>query len=163
MHFTGAEVGRPLLLDEDVQAGVQLCLHQQEGLPDGWGGESWFSRGFQCFPEQAWPYYAAAAELAALSMFMLSSTDPGKGCLRRPCSQHSNVYKYWTIGAGYLSALWCRPWLLSRLPLDPSINLHPPFPFTQHATELGEFAGMFQNYDEFSWKSKEQKPWSAWK
>ena len=33
--FKGEEVGRPLLLDEDVQAGVQLCLHQQEGLPDG--------------------------------------------------------------------------------------------------------------------------------
>ena len=39
----------------------------------------------QCFPEQAWPYYAAAAELAALSMFMLSSTDPGKGSLPRSC------------------------------------------------------------------------------
>ena len=33
--FKGEEVGRPLLLDEDVQASVQLCLHQQEGLPDG--------------------------------------------------------------------------------------------------------------------------------
>ena len=42
---------------------------------------------FQCQPEQAWPYYAAAAELAALSMFMLSSTDPGKGSLPRPCSR----------------------------------------------------------------------------
>ena len=42
---------------------------------------------FQCQPEQAWPYYAAAAELAALSMFMLSSTDPGKGSLSRPCSR----------------------------------------------------------------------------
>ena len=98
--FIGAEVGRPLLFDEDVQAGVQLCLHQQEGLPDGWGEETWLSRGFQCFPEQAWPYYAAAAELAALSMFMLSSTDPGKGCLPRPCLQQSNVYKYWTIIMG---------------------------------------------------------------
>ena len=48
MHFTGAEVGRPLLLDEDVQAGVQLCLHQQEGLSDGRGGDLLFSLG-GCF------------------------------------------------------------------------------------------------------------------
>ena len=27
--------------------------------------------------DEAWPYYAAAVELAALAMFMLSSSEPG--------------------------------------------------------------------------------------
>ena len=51
------------------------------------------SESFQCFSDQAWPYYAAAAELAALSMFMLSSTDPGNGHLvsyRRAVSINGN-------------------------------------------------------------------------
>ena len=28
--------------------------------------------------DEAWPYYAASVELAALSMFMLSNIDPGQ-------------------------------------------------------------------------------------
>lgn len=28
--------------------------------------------------DEAWPYYASAVECAALSMFMLSSTEPGE-------------------------------------------------------------------------------------
>ena len=47
-NVIGAEAGGPLLLDEDVQAGVQLCLHQQEGLSDGRGGDLLFSLG-GCF------------------------------------------------------------------------------------------------------------------
>jgi hypothetical protein len=29
--------------------------------------------------DEAWPHYAAAVELTALAMFMLASTDPGRG------------------------------------------------------------------------------------
>ena len=39
--------------------------------------------------------------------------------------------------------------------LSPS-TLTPITPFpSEHLAEAAEFAGMFQNYDEFSWKSKQ--------
>jgi len=45
--------------------------------------------------DEAWPYYAAAAELAALCMFMLSSTDPGKKY--RPDYMEDAIAKYLTL------------------------------------------------------------------
>ena len=38
--------------------------------------------------DEAWPYYAAAVELAALAMFMLSSSEPGNtGWGQEMCSK----------------------------------------------------------------------------
>jgi len=45
--------------------------------------------------DEAWPYYAAAVELAALAMFMLSSTDPGKKY--RPDYMEDSITKYLTL------------------------------------------------------------------
>ena len=64
------------------------------------------------------------------------------------------------VGAGYLSTL-CRQWHFSANK-PKYLFVPPPFSFPQHVTELGELAGMFQNYDEFSWKSKMQ-PWQTLK
>jgi len=45
--------------------------------------------------DEAWPYYAAAVELAALSMFMLSSSEPGKKY--RPDYMEDSITKYLTL------------------------------------------------------------------
>jgi len=45
--------------------------------------------------DEAWPYYAAAVELAALAMFMLGSSEPGKKY--RPDYMEDSITKYLTL------------------------------------------------------------------
>ena len=76
-----------------------------------------------------------------------------RGGAGRPLHVHALLHWPWWVSFPLILAQ-VNIWNIFRSLFPSTLTPLTPFP-SEHLAEAAEFAGMFQNYDEFSWKSKQ--------